>query len=259
MTAVTSDSMSVKNSAYPQLKGFHHIEIYVGNAGQAAHFYRTLFGFEPVAYAGLETGERDHVSYVMKQGDIRLVLTAALSADSPVAEHVRLHGDSVKDIAFQVDDAALAFETAVKRGAEPLMEPEVFESETGRMTTSKISSFGHTVHSFIERDGGEDTFSPNYRPVAKYLPAPSLGFTKIDHIAISVEEGKLDQWIDFYKGTLGFHQSHEEDVYTEHSAMNSKVVEDSSGVIKFPMMEPAPSKRKSQIGEFLDFHRGAGA
>ncbi len=240
-------------------KGFDYIEFYVGNAYQAAHFYRTAFGFLPVAYAGLETGERDRVSYLMEQGQIRLILTAATSPESQVAEHVRLHGDSVKDIAFAVDDARQAFAFVVNHGATPVMEPSVFEDKDGRMIKATIAAFGHTVHSFIERNGSQRAFFPQYRPITKTSPALSSSLEIIDHVAISVEKGSLDQWIDFYKNILGFQQSHQEDISTEYSAMNSKVVQSGNERIKLPIMEPALGQRKSQIEEYLEFNNGPGA
>jgi 4-hydroxyphenylpyruvate dioxygenase len=240
-----------------KLNGFDYIQLYVGNARHTAHFYRTTFGFQPVAYAGLETGERDHASFVMEQGEIRLILTSAISPDSPVAAHVSLHGDSVKDIAFRVDDAIAAFDTAIERGATPVLEPTMVEGENGRWIKATVATCGHTVHSFIQRDS-EFLLFPGYQPLKNLQPAIGSGLTEIDHIALSVEAGSLDRWIEFYKDVLGFHQSHQEDVSTEHSAMNSKVVQNPTGEIKFPMMEPAAGRRKSQIDEYLTFHRGPG-
>jgi 4-hydroxyphenylpyruvate dioxygenase len=244
---------------FVSLKGFDYIELYVGNARQAAHFYRTAFGFLPVAYAGLETGERDRASFVMEQGRIRIVLTSATSPESPVAEHVRLHGDSIKDIAFVVDDAAHAFAVAVARGATPVMGPSVFENRGGRLIKSTIAACGHTVHSLIQRDGLRDAFLPQFHAIPRPSPALSAGLEAIDHIAINVEEGALDRWVDFYKNVLDFHQSHQEDIYTEYSAMNSKVVQNDNGGVKFPILEPARGRRKSQIEEYLEFNNGPGA
>jgi 4-hydroxyphenylpyruvate dioxygenase len=259
MTNHKDDSARLKRDSLVSFNGFDYIELYVGNAYQAAHFYRTAFGFLPVAFAGLETGESDRVSYIMEQGQVRLILTAATSPESPVAEHVRLHGDSIKDIAFIVDDLANAFTIAVKHGATPVMEPSIFEDQDGRVIKATIATCGHTVHSFIQRDGSRRTLFPQYRPITKSLPALSSGLKEIDHIAISVEKGTLDQWIDFYKSVLDFHQSHQEDIFTEYSAMNSKVVQNDNGTIKFPIMEPALGRRKSQIEEYLEFNNGPGA
>jgi len=241
------------------LKGIDHIELYVGNARQAEHFYRTAFGFTPIAYAGLETGVHDRVSFIMQQGDIRLVLTSALRPDHPIAEHVRLHGDGVKDIAFTVDNTELVFEQAVSRGARPIAEPIALEDQSARIIRATIGVYGDTMHSFIQRDHANGAYLPGYQLIQTPPPATPVGFTAIDHVAVCVEVGTLDQWVEFYEQVLGFHQLHEEKVQTEYSAMNSKAVQNSTGQIKFPMMEPAPSKRKSQIEEYLAFYGGPGA
>lgn len=242
-----------------ELKTIDHIEMYVGNARQAAHFYRTALGFRPSAYAGLETNTRDRTSHVVEQDGIKLVLTSSLGLDDPIAEHVRLHGDGVKDIAFTVDDATQAFEEAVRRGAQPIMEPTISEDESGQLTRATIATFGDTVHSFIERNQYNGDFLPGYQAIANPAKSESTGLSAIDHVAVSVPPGKLDEWIGFYKCVMNFHQLHQEDVSTEYSAMNSKVVRNSNGQVIFPMMEPAPGKRKSQIEEYLTFYRGPGA
>ncbi|HEX2210165.1 MAG TPA: 4-hydroxyphenylpyruvate dioxygenase [Longimicrobium sp.] len=242
-----------------QLEGIDHVELYVGNAYQAAHFYRTMFGFKPVARAGLETGVRDRLSIVMEQGDIRLVLTSGLEPDSPITRHAALHGDGVKDVAFRVDDVVGAFETAVRRGARPVAEPHVHEDDQGRVVRATIGAPGDTVHSLVQRHGYADNLFPGFEPVLDPPPATPTGFVEVDHVAVSMEQGQLDQWIEFYKTVLGFHQSHQEMVWTKHSAMNSKVVEDASGKIKFPIVEPAHNGGKSQVQEYLNFNHGAGA
>jgi 4-hydroxyphenylpyruvate dioxygenase len=257
MTNHKDDSARVGRTELVSLKGFDYIELYVGNSLQAAHFYRTTFGFLPVAYAGLETGDRDRASLIIEQGQIRLILTAPTSPESPIAEHLRLHGDSVKDIAFIVDDSRQAFASAIERGATPVMEPTVFESGEGRLIKSTVAACGHTVHSFIQRDGSPHVLFAPYRALTQAPLAVSTGLQAIDHIAISVEAGTLNQWVEFYQNVLGFHQSHVEDVFTEYSAMNSKVVQ--NGNIKFPIMEPAPGRRRSQIEEYLEFNCGPGA
>jgi 4-hydroxyphenylpyruvate dioxygenase len=241
------------------LQDIDYLEFYVGNACQAMHFYRTMLGFTPIAYAGLETGRSDQVSYVLRQSKINLIFTTPLHSGNPLAEHVKRHGDDVKDIAFRVKDAKLAYEKAVGRGAQPVMEPTDFEDEHGRVRKATIAVFGDTVHSFIERDSYNGPFFPHYQAVNNLPSVGHVGLAAFDHIAIGLEGGKLDQWVDFYSQALGFHQSHREDVTTEYSAMNSKVVENSTGQIKFPMMEPAAGKRKSQIEEYLNFHQGPGA
>lgn len=240
------------------LHGFDYIEFYVGNVQQAAYFYRTVFGLTPVGFVGLETGERQHVSFVMKQNDIRLVLTAGLTVDSPASQHVNIHGDSIKDIAFTVSDATCAFEETVKRGARPVMEPVVIEDAGGQIIKATIGAFGDTVHSFIERRNFHGRFLPHFKNI-DHQPTSSIGLQEVDHIAVSAEEGRLDELVHFYKSILNFHQSHQENVETEYSAMSSKVVQNGSGSVKFPIVVPANGKRKSQVDEYLTFHRGAGA
>jgi 4-hydroxyphenylpyruvate dioxygenase len=248
-----------ENGDFPKLRGIDYLEFYVGNARQAAHFYRTAFGLMPIAYAGLETGSRDRTSFVVGHRHIRLVLTAALDPQSPIARDVHTHGDGIKDIAFTVDDAEAAFQQAVKRGARPVLEPTTYEDEEGKLIKATIGVYGDTVHSFIQRSGLERNFLPGYRALDA-TPALTPGeLAAIDHVAISVDKGRLDEWIDYYKQVLGFHMSHEEDVLTELSAMNSKVVQSRNGRIKFPMMEPAAGRRKSQIEEYLNFYHGPGA
>ena len=242
-----------------QLEGIDYVELYVGNAYQAAHFYRNLLGFRPVARAGLETGVRDRLSIVMEQGDNRLVLTSGLDPDSPIARHAALHGDGVKDVAFRVGDVDYAFETAVRRGARPVSPPQVHEDEHGRVVRATIGAPGDTVHTLVERQGYTDTLFPGFEAITDAPATRPVGFVEVDHVAVSMEQGQLDHWIAFYKDVLGFHQSHHEMVWTKHSAMNSKVVEDASGKIKFPIVEPAHNGGKSQVQEYLNFNHGAGA
>lgn len=246
--------------ATPLLQGIDYIELYVGNAQQAAHFYRTSFGFTLTAYAGPETGVRDWVSYVVEQGSIRLVFTSAIDGDHPIAQHVALHGDGVKDVAFNVTNTEQIFQLVVSAGAKTVAEPTTIEEERGQVQRATIAAFGDTVHSFIQRDAYAGTFLPKYHKITQQLPVTPVGFSEIDHVAICLEAGTLDQWAEFYRNALGFYQLHEENIETEHSAMNSKAVADSSGRIKFPMQEPAPnkSKHKSQIEEYLSSHSGPG-
>jgi 4-hydroxyphenylpyruvate dioxygenase len=248
-----------------QIKGFDYIEFYVGNAHQAAHFYRTMYGFKLAAYAGPETGSRERVSYLLEQGDIRLMLTSGLSSRSPIARHVDLHGDGVKDIALQVTDAVGAFDWTVKRGARPLSEPTVIEDESGYLIKATIGAFGDTVHSFIQRESFDEDaatnsvgYPPHFAPLKSPAPVAVTGLDAIDHVAISVPQGELDQWVEFYREVMGFHQSHQEDVCTEYSAMNTKVVQSRNNSVKFPIVEPAQGKRKSQVQEHLEFYGGAG-
>jgi 4-hydroxyphenylpyruvate dioxygenase len=249
---------SIKSRDSLRIEAVDYIELYVGNVHQAAHYYRTAFGFTPMAYSGLETGECDKVSMVMEQSDIRLVLTSALNPNNAVAEHVKLHADSVKDIAFRVENVVEAFQAATRRGAKPVMEPTVFEDSDGQLGKATVAAFGDTVHSFVERTDYKGRFLPNYRHVPNAPPAAFVGLDSLDHLAISTDAGRLNDLVGFYEEVLGFHQSHQEDVSTDYSAMNSKVVETDNGMVKFPIMEPAVSKRKSQIEEYLNFHHGPG-
>ncbi len=247
-----------------QIKGFEYIEFYVGNAHQAAHFYRTMYGFKPAAYAGPETGSRERVSYLLEQGDIRLLLTSGLSSRSPIAQHVYSHGDGVKDIAFQVRDAVSAFEWTVKRGARPVHEPTITEEGNNYSIKASIETFGDTVHTFIQRESLDDDAVPSSRSFPYFVPLQTpppvamTGLNSVDHVAISVPQGELDKWVEFYREVMGFYQSHQEDVCTEYSAMNSKVVQSADNAIKFPIVEPAPGKRKSQVQEHIEFYGGAG-
>jgi 4-hydroxyphenylpyruvate dioxygenase len=260
MTAAHLANVDTQQHNTLKLKYFDYVEIYVGNPVQAAHYYQTAFGFTPIAYAGLETKVRDKASYVLQQGSIRLVLTGSFDGDSPIAEHIKIHGDSVKDIAFEVDDVAAVFETAVSHGARVVMEPTVFEGQKGRTIKATIAAYGDTVHSFVQRNEYEGVFFPGYHKYSSPLATTSTGLVEIDHVAIGIEPGELDLWVDFYKKVLSFHEMHDEMISTEHSAMNSKVVENSSHNIKFPLVEPVrtQSDRRSQIDEYLAYHHGAG-
>jgi len=245
-----------------QIKHFDYIELYVGNAPQAAHFYRTALGLTPVAYAGLETGMRDRQSFVLEQGSIRLVLTSPIDSDGPIAEHVKRHSDSVKDLAFEVQDAAAVFELALRNGARPISEPTVIEDDFGQIIKATIAAYGDTVHSFVQRNGYEGARFPHYRPINNTFPVEPSGLTAIDHVAVGIEPGQLEEWVDFYMRVLSFHELHEEMISTDNSSMKSKVVESVSGDVKFPMVEPAPSRKsnkRSQIDEYLAYHHGPGA
>ncbi len=261
MTMPQVEATTVDQSDPLALRGIDYVEFYVGNARQAAHFYRTAFGFTPVAYAGLETGVRDRISFVMQQRNIRLVLTGALSPDSPIAEHVKLHGDGVKDIALEVANVESAFAAAVARGATPLLEPTTIESKWGRVTKATIHAYGDTVHTFIQRDDYTGTFLPGYHKITDPAPAVPTGVAAIDHMVGNVELGKMDEWVAFYARVMGFSQLQQftdDDIATEYSALMSKVVQNGSGRIKFPINEPAEGRKKSQIDEYLDFYHGPG-
>ncbi|MGE5424389.1 MAG: 4-hydroxyphenylpyruvate dioxygenase [Syntrophothermus sp.] len=243
------------------INGTDYIEFYVGNAKQAAHYYQTAFGFQPLAYAGLETGLKDRASYVVAQDKIRLVFTTSLVPDSPVAEHVKLHGDGVKVTALWVDDARLAYGETVKRGAKPYMEPKVVRDAGGEVVMSGIHIYGDTVHVFIERKNYQGIFLPgfvNWDPL--YKPA-SVGLRYVDHMVGNVGWNEMNTWTKFYSEVMGFSQLisfDDKDISTEYTALMSKVMANSNLRIKFPINEPAEGKKKSQIEEYIDFYRGPG-
>jgi 4-hydroxyphenylpyruvate dioxygenase len=242
-----------------RLRQIHHIEFWVGNAKQAAFFYRHAFGFSGVAYAGLETGRRDAASYVLQQGKARFVLTTPLTSDGPMAEHIRLHGDGVRDIAFQVDDADAAFEAAVSRGARPAIEPYDEADQHGSIRRAAIHTYGDTIHSFVSVDDYRGPFLPGFD--AHDVPGQDAGILRVDHIVGNVELGKMDFWADWYARVLGFKRYisfDDKDISTEYSALMSIVMSDDSYSIKFPINEPAGGRRKSQIEEYLEYYRGPG-
>jgi len=238
--------------------GFDYIEFYVGNATQAAHFYRTALGFKMTAHAGLETGVRGHVSNVLEQNNIRLLFTAGQGPDSPITQHVSVHGDSVKDVAFLVDDVEKVFDRVVANGAKPLAEPTRFQDDYGCVYKATVAAYGDTVHSLVQRDAYNGPFLQGYQAVTDRENKSKIGLLEVDHVAIGAEAGMLSDLVEFYRDVFGFHQSHEENVASEYSAMNSKVVQDSTGRIKFPIVEPAAGKGKSQIHEYLSYHHGPG-
>ena len=245
------------------LQGIDHVEFWVGNARQAAAYYRALWGFTPVAYAGLETGIRDRASYVMRQNDITLVLTAPLTPDGEIAEHVRLHGDGVHDIAFAVDDVRSAWRETTARGARSYVDyAEAGSGEDGVLRRSAIHTYGEVVHSFIDRSEYHGVFAPGFRRVKRPAGAAGgLSLLEIDHCVGNVELGEMDRFVAFYRDVLGFAQLiHYDDkvIHTEYSALMSKVMTNGNGRIKFPINEPATGKKKSQIQEFLDYYRAPG-
>jgi 4-hydroxyphenylpyruvate dioxygenase len=244
------------------LKGIDHVEFWVGNAKQAAAYYRALWGFTPVAHAGLETGVRDRSSYVMVQNEIRFVFTAPLTDSGELAEHVRRHGDGVHDIAFAVDDVAAAWRETTSRGATSALEPMEVSGEKGVLRRSAIHTYGEVLHSFVDRSDYQGTFAPGYHRIVK-PPAGATGqrLLEIDHCVGNVALGDMNRFVDFYRDVLGFSQLiHYDDkvIHTEYSALMSKVMQSGNGRIKFPINEPAAGKRKSQIQEFLDYYLEAG-
>ncbi len=243
------------------IQGTDYVELYVGNSKQAAHYYKTAFGFQSLAYAGLETGLRDRTSYVLVQDKIRLVLTSPFDPDSQISDHIRRHGDGVKVIALWVDDAKDAFEQTVKRGARPYLEPREESDENGTVIRSGIHTYGDTVHIFVERKNYHGVFLPGYRKWESDYNPPSKGFRYIDHMVGNVELGKMNEWANFYGQVLGFSNIitfDDKDISTEYSALMSKVMSNGNGRIKFPINEPAAGKKKSQIEEYLDFYKGPG-
>jgi 4-hydroxyphenylpyruvate dioxygenase len=243
------------------LLGTDYVEFYVGNAKQAAHYYKTAFGYQSLAYAGLETGVSDRASYVLAQDKIRIVLTTPLKSDSPIAEHIRKHGDGVKVIALWVEDARKSFEETVKRGAKPFMEPTVENDEHGETVRSGIYTYGETVHIFVERKNYKGIFLPGYKKwESDYNPA-SVGLKFIDHMVGNVGWGEMNTWVKWYEDVMGFVNFlsfDDKQIHTEYSALMSKVMSNGNGRIKFPINEPAEGKKRSQIEEYLDFYEGSG-
>lgn len=244
------------------LLGTDYVEFYVGNAKQAAHYYKTAFGFQSLAYAGLETGLTDRASYVLKQDKIRLVLTTALNSESPIGEHVKKHGDGVKVIALWVEDAKSAWEETTKRGAKSFMEPTVEKDEHGEVVRSGIYTYGETVHMFVERKNYNGIFLPGYQKwESDYNPEP-VGLKFIDHMVGNVGWGEMNTWVKWYEDVMGFVNFlsfDDKTIHTEYSALMSKVMSNGNGRIKFPINEPAEGKKRSQIEEYLDFYEGPGA
>ena len=243
------------------LKGIDHVEFYVGNARQAAYFYRAAFGMSLVAYAGPETGQRDRASYVVQQGKIRFVLTTPLQSSSPIADHVHRHGDAVHVIALWVDDARHAWHETVPRGAISSAEPYTLSDERGHAVLSSIRTYGDTIHTFVERSDYNGPFLPGFRAIQDDPIARPVGLLHIDHMVGNVGWHEMDTWVDFYARVMGFslyQHFDDKDISTEYSALMSKVMANGNGYVKFPINEPAEGKHRSQIEEYLDFHVGPG-
>lgn len=243
------------------LLGTDYVELYVGNAKQSAHFYKTAFGFQSYAYAGLETGLKDRVSYVLKQDKIILVLTTPLGKDGLINEHINTHGDGVKVIALWVDDATKAFEETISRGAKPFMKPVKEVDQNGYVIRSGIYTYGETVHIFVERKNYNGLFLPGFKKWESHYNPEPIGLKFIDHMVGNVGWGEMNTWCKFYAETMGFAQIisfTDDDISTEYTALMSKVMSNGNGRIKFPINEPAKGTKKSQIEEYLDFYGGAG-
>ena len=243
------------------LNGTDYVELYVGNAKQAAYFYKTAFGFQSLAYAGLETGLHDRESYVVEQGKIRLVLTSPLKSGTEIGRHIDKHGDGVKVVALWVDDAESAYHETVSRGAKSFFEPVTEQDAFGTVKKSGIYTYGETVHVFIERKNYNGVFLPNYKVWKSDYNPKNIGLKYVDHMVGNVELGKMNDWVNFYAQTMGFTQIvsfDDKDISTEYTALMSKVMSNGNGRIKFPINEPAESRKKSQVEEYLDFYEGAG-
>ena len=243
------------------LMGTDYVELYVGNAKQAAHFYKTAFGFQSYAYSGPETGDKEKVSYVLVQNKVRLVLTTPLHPTGTIAEHVNKHGDGVKAVALMVNDAADAFEQTVKRGAKPYMEPTTREDADGKIVMSGIHIYGDTVHLFIERKDYKGTFMPGFKVWESHYNPSDVGLQYIDHCVGNVGWNQMNTWVSFYEDVMGFKNIltfDDKQISTEYSALMSKVMSNGNGFVKFPINEPAEGKKKSQVEEYLDFYKDAG-
>jgi 4-hydroxyphenylpyruvate dioxygenase len=260
-TAPATATPPVPEHDFMPLEGVHHVELYVGNALQAAYYYAHAFGFRRVAYRGLETGTRDLASHVMRQGRIRLVLTGALHSDSPIAAHHHKHGDGVRDIALRVPNVDHAYREATSRGAIGVTEPHGLSDDHGTVRVATIETYGETLHTFVEYVDYDGPFLPGYEPVEDATEDSGM-LLAIDHIVGNVELGGMDRWVKYYEDVFGMTEMihfTDEAISTEYSALMSKVVSDGKGLVKFPINEPAEGKRKSQIDEYLEFFEGAGA
>ncbi len=249
-----------KNSCLP-LKGTDYVEFYVGNAKQAAHYYQSAFGFQPVAYAGLETGIKDRTSYVLRQDKITFMLTTAMTPDSVIAEHHKKHGDGVKVIALWVDDCAAVYHEAIARGAQSYQEPVTLKDNDGEVITAGIYTYGETVHMFVQRNNYSGPFMPGFKVWNPAYKPEDTGLLFVDHIVGNVNWNEMDKVAEYYRTIFGFDQLisfDDKDISTEYTALKSKVMSSDNFLVKFPINEPAKGKMKSQIEEFLDFYVGPG-
>lgn len=264
--ATTKNKTSIKKiykeaGDFLPLNGTDYVEFYVGNAKQSAHYYKTAFGFQSLAYSGLETGNKETASYVLQQGKIRLVLTSPLHSRSPINDHLSKHGDSVKVIALWVDDATRSFEETTKRGAKPFMKPVKEKDEHGYVIRSGIHTYGDTVHIFVERKNYKGAFLPGYKKWKSDYAPEAAGLKYIDHMVGNVSWNEMNKWVEYYQKVMGFINLltfDDKDISTDYSALMSKVMSNGNGRIKFPINEPAEGKKKSQIEEYVDFYEGQG-
>ncbi|MHB8301579.1 MAG: 4-hydroxyphenylpyruvate dioxygenase [Acidobacteriaceae bacterium] len=262
MATATERPVVQASQGFLPLNGTDFVEFYVGNARQAAYFYRAAFGMQLVAYAGPETGLRDRASYVVQQDKVRLVLTTPLRSGNAIADHIARHGDGIKDIALWVDDAVSAWRETTRRGARSVREPWVLKDEHGTVRMSSIATYGDTVHTFVERKDYSGTFLPGFVAVEQDAVARPVGLKYIDHVVGNVGWNEMNAFVDFYRDAMGFEmfQSFDDkDISTEYSALMSKVMSNGNGRVKFPINEPAEGRKKSQIEEYLEFYNGPGA
>jgi 4-hydroxyphenylpyruvate dioxygenase len=252
---LTMQRPMTEEADFLQIKAIDHLHFYVGNAKQAMYWWWKAFGFKPVAYSGLETGNRQFASYVLESGKIRFVVSAAYTPTHEIAAHHLLHGDGVKSIAIEVDDVAQAFRATTERGARPAWDAREERDEFGVYRTSAIYTYGETLHIFVDRSDYGGAFAPGYKPLN--LQAESAGLAAIDHVVGNVQLGKMNQWVNFYHDVMGFRQLlhfDDQDISTEYSALMSKVMQNGNGRVKFPINEPAEGKKRSQIEEYLDYY-----
>ena len=258
--AAPKTSSSAETDFLP-LQGTDYVEFYVGNAKQAAHFYKTAFGFQSLAYAGPETGTKDRASYVIRQNKLTFVLTTPLRPDNPIADHIYKHGDGVKVIALKVEDATSAWNETTKRGGKSFMEPVTLSDDNGEVVMSGIHTYGDTVHLFIERNGYSGVFMPGFRKWESAYRPSETGLLYVDHCVGNVGWNQMNPWVQFYEEVMGFRNIltfDDKDISTEYSALMSKVMSNGNGFVKFPINEPAEGKKKSQVEEYLDFYNGEG-
>lgn len=260
-TAIAQAVKQLTANDFLPLHGTDFVEFYVGNAKQAAHFYKTAFGFKSLAYAGPETGVKDKASYVIRQNKLTFVLTTPLRNNNPIADHISLHGDGVKFLSLKVDDATSAWNETTQRGAKSFLEPVILKDEQGQVVLSGIHTYGDTVHLFIERKEYTGVFMPGFiKWESNYSPAET-GLLYVDHCVGNVGWNQMNPWVKFYEDVMGFKNIlsfDDKDISTEYSALMSKVMSNGNGFVKFPINEPAEGKKKSQVEEYLDFYNGEG-
>ena len=261
-TTTTTKNKQTDHKDFLPLQGTDYVEFYVGNAKQAAHYYMTAFGFQPLAYSGPETGVKDRASYAVRQNKLTLVLTTAIRGDNEIADHVYKHGDGVKVIALRVDDAKSAWDETTKRGAKSYLEPEILKDAEGEVRVSGIHTYGDTIHLFVERKNYAGIFLPGFRKWEKeFFKTAETGLQYVDHCVGNVGWNQMDPWVKFYEEAMGFRNIlsfDDKDISTEYSALMSKVMSSGNGYVKFPINEPAEGKKKSQVEEYLEFYNGEG-